>query len=916
MATPRFTSRKERLYIWLIRFLFAGGLLALVYFLSWWLDNQRWRSPLLLLVLASALVYSLVQMVANWWLYLVARPPQPAPPRPAGLTVDVFIPAWSEKLELIEQTLSAACKMRGDHHTWLLDDGDDPRLAELAMRLGAGYLTRPDRKDFKAGNINAALARTNGDILVIFDIDHTPHPDFLERTLGHFQDPRIGFVQVMLSFSNFEQSWVARASTETSLDYYNPTSLGLDYYRSVTLMGSNALLRRTALECIGGYRPGLAEDLATSIALHAAGWDSAYVAEPLAPGLAPPDLTAWFVQQLKWARGVFELLLTAYPGNFKRLNNGQRFSYAVRMTKYWIGPAVAVHLFSTIAILIFEDQATRDAFHSYLLHLSPLILCDMALRAVALHTWRHPSVRGLSFFSAVVLIYSSWPIYLLAWGMALFRTPLSFRPTPKTRSGRVNLLWLLPQTLMFLLLLAGLVYTVLVKGHPFSLLLSFAVLQAALQLLLLYPSILSKSHPADLAKASWRGAIPEEKRHLATAILIYDLDHLPADLSGLQGAERALIYLRVDGQIGAQISVSVTAGRVEQAALQQALRTVDRKVLERLRWEAAFRQEDPLIKATLPQVSVAVCTRDRPQDLRRCLASLAALPDDGQEILCIDSASSSDETRQVAAEFPGVHYLRCDQPGLDRARNLALSAAAYPIVAFCDDDAVVDPGWLRALRRNFLHPHVQCVTGLTLPLELDTPAQETFERMSSFGRGFARREFHFYNHDPLMGVQTGAGANMAVRKSVTAILGVFDEALDAGTPTRSGGDCEFFSRLLSRGFVIVYEPAALSWHRHRHTWPELTDTVYGYGVGIFAMWTRQLVQDHEARVLWLIFWVLFLDWVPALLRSLLRRPGSIPINLLLAQLRGYLRGPSAYRESRRRLMAGPISTTLVKHHAP
>src|SRR5262249_26565248 len=189
----------------------------------------------------------------------------------------------------------------------------------------------------------------------------------------YFADPTIGFVQVMPTFYNHQQSWVACAATETSLDFYNPTSKGMDGLKSVTKMGSNALVRRTALLAIGGYQPGLAEDLATSVALHAAGWSSRYVAEPLAPGLAPADLAAWFTQQFKWARGVFEVLLTTCPRLFPRLTWGQRLAYAVRTTKYWIGPIACVHLALTIVALGSRDRTIQAGFEQYLVHLCPLI---------------------------------------------------------------------------------------------------------------------------------------------------------------------------------------------------------------------------------------------------------------------------------------------------------------------------------------------------------------------------------------------------------------------------------------------------------------------------------------------------------------------------------------------------------------
>jgi cellulose synthase (UDP-forming) len=276
--------------VWLLRLFILGGVLALLIYLSWLADVRRWYSPLPLLVLITAVVYASIQLLGNWYLYLRARCPiSPTHPTP-DLTVDVFVTTYDEPIEMVERNLKAACAMKGPHRTWLLDDSANPALEHLAAQLGAGYLARDNRRHAKAGNINAALAQTTGEIVVIFDTDHVPTEEFLERTLSHFCNPKMGFVQVMLTFNNGEESWVARAAMETSLEYYNPTSLGNEAVGGTTLMGSNALLRRAALESIGGYQPGLAEDLATSIHLHAAGWQSAYVAEPLAPWHCPAKL--------------------------------------------------------------------------------------------------------------------------------------------------------------------------------------------------------------------------------------------------------------------------------------------------------------------------------------------------------------------------------------------------------------------------------------------------------------------------------------------------------------------------------------------------------------------------------------------------------------------------------------------------
>ncbi|MFC1975506.1 glycosyltransferase [Chloroflexota bacterium] len=436
------------------------GVIALGFYYSWWFMEGRLTSPWLILGFMTAIFYGVFQILANWLVYLwTHHRPATSSHSPIDLTVDVFVTACGEEHSLIRRSLTAACAMQGSHRTWLLDDGQDPALARLAEQLGAGYLTRQDCKDAKAGNITAALARTNGDIVVIFDIDHIPEPDFLQQTLGCFADPTVGFVQVMPTFSNNRQGWVARAATETSFDFYNPTSKGMDGFQSVTKMGTNSLIRRAALNSIGGYQPGLAEDLATSIALHAAGWHSRYVARPLAPGLSPLVLASWFTQQFKWARGVFEVLLTDYPRLFGCLTWGQRLSYAVRTTNYLLGPVIFIHLALVIAVLFGGSNVVRVDLQQYFLYLTPLVVVEVLIRQLALRRWRHPSIPIGPLWRAVALIYATWPIYTLAFIMAVLRLPLSFRPTPKSSTGGLNPLWVLPQLATVLLLVSGVIYS-------------------------------------------------------------------------------------------------------------------------------------------------------------------------------------------------------------------------------------------------------------------------------------------------------------------------------------------------------------------------------------------------------------------------------------------------------------------------
>jgi len=384
---------------------------------------------------------------------------------------------------------------------------------------------------------------------------------------------------------------------------------------------------------------------------------------------------------------------------------------------------------------------------------------------------------------------------------------------------------------------------------------------------------------------------------MATAVVEVELLDPPARIGGLDGYAAALVLARLGGRPVGQATLPVVEGSVDVGRVHEAIVTDSNRPL----WDRwlQLRLGIPDPEPAVEKATVAVCTRDRPDDLRRCLDALYPYLEAGHELLVVDNRPSTRETERVVAMYDGVRYVREDRQGLSAAGNRAFREASHEVVAFADDDTVPDPGWLPALLRNFSDPLVLCVTGLTMPLELETEAQEWFERYSPFGRGFERVVLDGTQMNPLASWRAGAGANMAFRRSAVDRVGPFEEVLGSGTPARSGGDHEYFARILAAGYRIVYEPAALSWHRHRRTWEELRRTVYGYGVGVYASWTHELVVGREFGVLKMACGWLIRDQLPALVRSLLRRPGRVPLDLLLAELRGCVAGPWAYLASRR-----------------
>ena len=307
-----------------------------------------------------------------------------------------------------------------------------------------------------------------------------------------------------------------------------------------------------------------------------------------------------------------------------------------------------------------------------------------------------------------------------------------------------------------------------------------------------------------------------------------------------------------------------------------------------------------------PPVTVVVCTRDRPEELSRCLDSLEAMDHRPHEVLVVDNAPTTDTTRRLVERRGGVvRYAHEPAPGLDHARNRGIACATGEVLAFTDDDVLVDPRWSSVIAATFASdPSVVAVTGIVLPAELETDAQVLFERYRSFARGFRRKRARadgpgtVASRYGLTG-DFGTGANMAFRRDLFERIGPFDPALDVGTPARGGGDLEMFFRVLKEGHVLVYEPRAMVRHRHRRTMAELRRQITDHGIGFSAYVVRSMKAYPDERVAFTrlaawwygktMFRMLFPKTTPA---GALRRLG-------VAELGGCVIGLSRYRGPRR-----------------
>lgn len=302
-----------------------------------------------------------------------------------------------------------------------------------------------------------------------------------------------------------------------------------------------------------------------------------------------------------------------------------------------------------------------------------------------------------------------------------------------------------------------------------------------------------------------------------------------------------------------------------------------------------------------PAISVIVCTRNRAAPLARCLGRLRLMRYPDFEIVVVDNASTTVETRQVAERLH-CRYVREDRPGLDWARNRGFAEARHALVAYIDDDALADPYWLEGIARGFRDPDIACVTGLTLPAELETAPQHVFERYGGMGKGFAPRRFSAASMSPrrvLRAQNVGVGTNMAYRRTVLVELGGFDTALDVGTPSGGGGDLDMFYRVLAAGRDVMYEPSALVRHQHRRDWAGLERQIrnngQSFGVYLIKRFREGTTPPREVLRFALTDWGRWLLGRP--LKKLFLRRGVVPLRLMLAEVAGALAAPGAYRRT-------------------
>lgn len=398
----------------------------------WWRYSAtlKWDSSFDLicgLVLLAAETYSWVVLILGYvqTCWPLNRQPAQLPTSPTQWpSVDLLIPTYNEDLSVVRTTVLAALGLDwpADRlRIYLCDDGRREQFRQFADEVGIGYITRPDNRHAKAGNLNHALTVTSGELIAIFDCDHVPVRSFLQVTAGWFvRDPKMALVQTPHHFFSpdpFERNLGSfRHKPNEGELFYGLVQNGNDMWNAAFFCGSCAVLRRTAVESIGGFAvETVTEDAHTALRLHRAGWNSAYLRTPQAAGLATESLSAHIGQRIRWARGMAQIFRTDNPLLGKGLTIFQRLCYANAMLHFLVGLPRLIYLTAPLAFLL---------LHAYIIYAPALLIVLYVLPHMIHASLTNARLQGKHRHSFWGEVYET----VLAWYIARPTTVALFNP--------------------------------------------------------------------------------------------------------------------------------------------------------------------------------------------------------------------------------------------------------------------------------------------------------------------------------------------------------------------------------------------------------------------------------------------------------------------------------------------------------
>ncbi|MGF1479241.1 MAG: glycosyltransferase [Cyanophyceae cyanobacterium] len=367
-------------------------------------------------------------------------------------TVDILIPTYDEPAFILRRTVIGAQAIEYEPKTvYLLDDTRRPEIAQLAAELGCEYLTRPDNRHAKAGNLNHAIPLTQGEFITVFDADFVPTQNFLQRTLGFFQDRNVALVQTPQSFYNTDP--IARnlgledVLTPEEEVFYRQLEPIKDGAGSVVCSGTSFVVRRCALETIGGFvTDSLSEDYFTGIRLSAQGFRLVYLDEKLSAGLAAENIAAHATQRLRWSRGTLQaFFIQSNPLTIPGLNFLQRLAHLEGLLHWFTSIANVAFLLMPLAYAFLAIIPLRATVPEVLYFFLPYYLTQLLV-----FSWLNERSRS-AILSGVYGLVLTFPLALTVSQAMLRPFSKGFKVTPKgTKSDRYFFNWGLAWPLLML----------------------------------------------------------------------------------------------------------------------------------------------------------------------------------------------------------------------------------------------------------------------------------------------------------------------------------------------------------------------------------------------------------------------------------------------------------------------------------
>lgn len=413
---------------------FGGSALIILQYLGWRatasLNFIEPVGPGISIALLLAEIYSVSTVVLLMVQLGTRKPAEPAAVDASYVpTVDIFIPIYSEPLEILERTVLAAKSIDHPRSTvHVLDDSHQEAVRALCAQHGIGYVRGP-RRHAKAGNLNNALKHTDGELVVVFDTDHIPSRDFLRHTVPHFANPAVGMAQTPHHFYNqdiFQRAFITGERLPNEQDMFNHAiQSGRNTWGGAFFVGSGAVFRREALVQNGGFNlMSITEDIHTSQCLHARGWKSVFVDRDMAVGLTAEDYPSYLVQRSRWMQGCLQIFFRDNPLLKRGLPWRHRLGYFASLYYFLFPLPRLIYWLTPLYFLLFHWHPLLGSLNTLLALLLPYMVVLPLMGQVLLPRWPRMG-WGVLYELAV-----TFPL-LRAMAAMLLPRSIGFKVTPK-----------------------------------------------------------------------------------------------------------------------------------------------------------------------------------------------------------------------------------------------------------------------------------------------------------------------------------------------------------------------------------------------------------------------------------------------------------------------------------------------------